>query len=39
MMACTSPALMVREIPFRISLSPAEAWRFVIFSICGNVGK
>src|SRR5579872_3909245 len=32
MMACTSPGLMVRSMPFRISRSPTLACRFLISS-------
>src|SRR5438270_9561162 len=32
MMACTSPALTVRSMPFRISRSPTVACRFLISS-------
>src|SRR4026207_1282448 len=33
MMACTSPALTWRSIPFRICLPSAVTWRFLISSI------
>src|SRR5687768_261584 len=37
MMACTSPAFTVREIPLRISFPEAVAWRSEIVSIWCSV--